>query len=352
MSSSCRRRRRRRRSLSASPAHPSSSTSQARPRRSTRLAAQARQRSSAADSTVAAATATTAAAPQDSRPLDPAKQFGLTGLTVLPIPDIEDIAATVQRHAEERYNQLLEGSSTQETLIYYNATTSHIDAIHSANPDRIYPGRITFFGNESGLLFFRMALPVHEVAHILLYDEVRDLVSQMGLRKIIVPVGSANYKGIGTRGKQGDSGIRPDPPRWAGNHFPSLVIEAGNSESFRRLYMDKDWWFDNSPLGQPQGDVRIVLLVKVERQTRRILVEQWYRSQLSPSQTIIIMPHPDKPFSLHDSRCWVVEGAPMVIPFEHVFLRPKQGGREMDIVLTEPFCATMGMQCWKSNTRI
>lgn len=89
--------------------------------------------------------------------------------------------------------------------------------------------------------------------------------------------------------------------------------------------MDKDWWFDNSPLDQPRGDVKIVLLVRVQRRTRRIFVEQWYRSQPSPSQTIIITPHPDKPFSLHESSHWVVEVAPMIIPFENVFLRPKQG---------------------------
>ena len=106
------------------------------PRRSARLAAQA-QRSTA-----------------NSAPDDPAEQFDLAGLTVLPIPSIENIA-TVYTHAEERRTQLNQGPA-QGTLIYYNATTAHLDALRSADPYEKYPGRITFFGGEIGLVFFRI----------------------------------------------------------------------------------------------------------------------------------------------------------------------------------------------------
>ena len=116
-------------------------------------------------------------------------------------------------------------------------------------------------------------MPVYEAAHLLLFHEIRDLIVQMGLKHAIQATGSSMYIGTGSKKKEGDSGIRPDPPRWAGDHFPTLVIEAGSSESLRLLHMDKDWWFDNSPPGQPRGDVRIVLLIKVERQRQRILIE-------------------------------------------------------------------------------
>jgi len=42
----------------------------------------------------------------------------------------------------------------------------------------------------------------------------------------------------------------------------------------------------------------------------------------------VIAPHLNKPFSPHGSDHWVVEGAPIVIPFKHVFIRPTQGERE------------------------
>ncbi|KAK5657199.1 hypothetical protein OQA88_3257 [Cercophora sp. LCS_1] len=297
------------------------------PRRSSRLAAQS---SSAAS--------------------DPAERFGLTGLTVLPIPNINDITIVFE-HAQELYTRLEQDTLTpQDTLIYYNATTSHLDALRSADTDGQYPGRITFFGDEIGLVFFRVLKPTHETAHLLLFRKIEHMIFQMGLADNYIPTGSAEYKGTGTKKKQGDSGLLPRPPRWAANHYPTLVIEAGNSESLPRLHKDKDWWFNNSPPNLPQGDVRVVLLIKVYPQTKRIIVEQWHCSlRQSPSTTVIIKQHPRKPFSLHDSSHWVVEGAPMVIPFQEVFLRPKQG-QDTDIILTNEFFADMAVKCWERDT--
>jgi len=172
------------------------------------------------------------------------------------------------------------------------------------------------------------------------------------LKHAIQATGSSTYNGAGYKKKEGDSGIRPDPPRSAGDYFPILVIEAGNSESLRLLHKDKDSWFNNSPPGQPRGDVRIVVLVKVERRRQHILVEQWYRGQQSPSHTVIIMPHTDKPIALYDASHWIVESAPMVIPFEDVFLRLPTRPRETNLVLTEQFFTNLGMQCWQSHTKV
>jgi hypothetical protein len=297
------------------------------PRRSSRIAAQT-QRSAA-----------------DRASEDPAERFGLAGLVVLPIPDIDDIA-TIHTHAKERSAQLLQGTSTQNALIYYNATTAHLDALDE------YPGRITFFGDEIGLVFFRIPLPIHETAHLLLYSETFSILSQMGLKDNIIPTGAATFKDPpGTKKKQGDSGFRPRPPRWAGNHFPTLVIEAGNSDSHPQLRKDRDVWFDISPPGQPRGDVKMVLLIKVYK-SKRIVVEQWHRSFCqSPTASVEIKPHPQRPFSLHDSSCWLIKGAPMVIAFHEVFLGPTQG-TETDIVLTRDFFARLAMLCWESDAAV
>jgi hypothetical protein len=173
----------------------------------------------------------------------------------------------------------------------------------------------------------------------------------MDLKKKLVATGTATFKGPGTKKKQGDSGIRPRPPRSAGNQFPTLVIEAGNSESLPQLYKDRDWWFDASPPGQPRGDVKMVLFIKVYK-SKRILIEQWHRFfYQSPTAKVEIKPHPQKPFSLHDSSCWLVEGAPMVIAFQEVFLRPAQG-TETDIILTKDFFAELAMLCWESDVTV
>ncbi|KAK5651237.1 hypothetical protein OQA88_12701 [Cercophora sp. LCS_1] len=65
---------------------------------------------------------------------DPAKRFGLGGLTVPPVPNINDIAL-VSQHAQELRALQDQGTPTQDALIYYNATTAHLDALRSADPD-------------------------------------------------------------------------------------------------------------------------------------------------------------------------------------------------------------------------
>lgn len=237
-----------------------------------------------------------------SSPSDAAEQFGLAGLTVLTIPDLDNIAA-VYHQAGERYDQLLEGSSTQDTLIYYGATASHMDALdayealdgYGLHPSPAYI-TTTFFGDESGLLFVRMLLPVHQAAHrFCLSTMITRWVVRMGLWRQMICSGSETYRGTNSSGikREAEDSIRP-VPRYAFDQFPTLVIASGSNESVLR--MEKDWWFVNSPPGQPagrpRGDVKIVLLVRVERQQKRIHVEKWYRGQQSPSQTVTVTPHP------------------------------------------------------------
>ena len=97
--------------------------------------------------------------------------------------------------------------------------------------------------------------------HLHLFLKIFSVLDRMGLLGKFFATGSTTYKRTGTKQKQGDSGLRLDPPRWAGNHYPTLVIEAGNTESFPQLHKDRDWWFDNSPPNLPQGDVKMVFLI-------------------------------------------------------------------------------------------
>ena len=290
-----------------------------------------------------------------------AERLGLAGLAILPMPGT-DIAATLHRLAHEYSNRLDSTglSATQDSLIFHGATAAHIEALNEADEDGRRPWRITFFGEENaGLLFLRMPEPVHEIAHSHLFLRLWKWVIQMGLEDNAYAVGASTYKGIGTRTKEGDNGLRPDPPRNCGNHFPTLAIEVGNGEGLPRLHMDKDWWFDNSPPGEPRGDVKMVLVVSIYHQTKRILLELWHRGYRTPSQPVTIMPHQHayKPFSLaaQDLQTnWIVTGAPLVIPFEHVFLRPRRGDfeTETDFILSEEHLAKFAVGCWKAETTV
>ncbi|EAW17080.1 uncharacterized protein NFIA_004360 [Aspergillus fischeri NRRL 181] len=79
------------------------------------------------------------------------------------------------------------------------------------------------------------------------------------------------------KGKEADDCFIPPTRQARGNQstgWPSLVIDAGVSESLTRLREDARWWFENS-----EGAVRTVILLGIKRTQRTIRLEKW---QLSP----------------------------------------------------------------------
>ncbi len=142
---------------------------------------------------------------------------------------------------------------------------------------------MTYFGEDYyGLLFFRIPTALHECAHLGLIRLLHDKAWNLGLDHALVSICTTRYEpynSVWKKCKQGDSGMRPDPPRDHQREFPSLVVECGNSESYPRLLEDRDWWFNNSPPGSFYGDVKVVITVKVDSRTRRLLIEQWHRGQ-------------------------------------------------------------------------
>ncbi|KAJ5565638.1 hypothetical protein N7535_007276 [Penicillium sp. DV-2018c] len=56
---------------------------------------------------------------------------------------------------------------------------------------------------------------------------------------------------------------RSRSPQW-----PTVVVEVGVSESYRKLRADADWWLPNS-----RGDVKLVVIVSVSRRTPNIRFE-------------------------------------------------------------------------------
>lgn len=318
---------------------------------------------------------------------DPVHRLCLSGLTVLPIPSVDKIT-DIFRQAENHGAQLAT-TSNQETLIYRNATTAHLDALaahidttrakalaeyldalgspnhsddrwaahrnyHNAiGRDGTYPGLVTFFGNDSGLLFFKMSSMVSSSAQNFLHRRIVGWGVQMGLELAYWPYAVQTHKQKDQQ-KQIDWSVQPLPLRGSGNHFPTVVIEQGSSQM--GLRKEKDWWFENSPPDHPQGDVKMVVLIKLDRPAKSITVEVWDRDNVQV-QTVTITPHPEESLSTEvrppwrfplEGSCWVVKGGPLVIPFESVFLRPKKT-KETDLVIDDPTFVMMARQAWRSE---
>lgn len=90
--------------------------------------------------------------------------------------------------------------------------------------------------------------------------------------------GSWKAKGSGTfrtghpggDGGESDSAGGPRPARGGHGAWPTLVIEAGYSESLQQLRRDMRWWFDAS-----NHQVKIVILAKFNHREREIQLEKW-----------------------------------------------------------------------------
>ncbi|PWW72251.1 hypothetical protein C7212DRAFT_337561, partial [Tuber magnatum] len=70
--------------------------------------------------------------------------------------------------------------------------------------------------------------------------------------------------------KEADSAIRPTAFRPLETDWPTVVSECGVSESLQRLRTDSNWWLANSA-----HDIKIVLLISVNKPQRKIHLEQW-----------------------------------------------------------------------------
>lgn len=120
--------------------------------------------------------------------------------------------------------------------------------------------------------------------------------------------------------------------------WPALVIEAGLSESMARLRADASWWIGNS-----NGAVRIVILIKISRRQRTITIvkcvpeqspvtstrsNQSGAPQMRPREVSMIEINQ----SVAPSR---ITGAPLILEFAEVIGRPPALPTEVDIQFSD-----------------
>lgn len=173
------------------------------------------------------------------------------------------------------------------------------------------------------LILVKMESHTHGYAHSLFNNELVGKLNIMhGHSKDIRGFGGAHVQGK-DRMKRADQIYQPRTlPRHRSRHWPSLVLETGNTEGQRKLESDIDWW-----LTQSNGDVKSAITIAVNSRVKQILFCQWhgdnprqrvYRNELSQDgRGAIKTSNPD----------------PLVITFEHLFLRPASGN-EQDFTFT------------------
>ncbi|RFU24231.1 hypothetical protein B7463_g12109, partial [Scytalidium lignicola] len=187
-------------------------------------------------------------------------------------------------------------------------------------------------------LIIKLPSEIHERAHRSLGSDIICRADRMGLsRAEHLELGATLYTSENDSKKEADSSyvnntIHPRPKK----RWPSLVIEAGYSESINRLRTDARWWISLS-----KHAVRIVLLIKVNPNRRRVTIEKWIPDpNPNPRVTRNRGPYPAAlvatiAINQSNANASTITGGPLILEFDEVFLRPANNPPEHDIVFSQ-----------------
>ncbi|KAK7431126.1 hypothetical protein QQZ08_002407 [Neonectria magnoliae] len=194
--------------------------------------------------------------------------------------------------------------------------------------------RLFFYSTETETLVVKFPSTPHEDLHVRIYDELVIASVANGSRSHSKGYGSTTYfmrkTGRMTAAGEGDSSFGPIPATH-NDRFPTVIIEAGWTQTSPAIHAKMHWWFDVS-----DGAVKIVLLAIASVSHRQITVEKWKLGVANPRpgatttrssssmvpilhQILIITRTPGT--SNNNPASFQVTGTPLRLEFEDVFLR-------------------------------
>ncbi|KAL7955330.1 hypothetical protein V8C34DRAFT_248692 [Trichoderma compactum] len=258
------------------------------------------------------------------------------------------------------------GNAAGDALVVTQVSPQAFEEIDSAREAGIRKIRCSLYTAATQMLIITIPTPSHEAAHRHLEAAMTIERAAMGVERDWLYGGSATFKEMAgdtvvTSG-EGDSVGQPKSMRPSLDHWPTLVIEAGLSQTLASLRVKAYWWFSASIY-----EVKIVLLLKLNGRKESMLIEQWTALQphrhgatmthaattLRPRciQSISITrdptihnAHPDR---LSNSR-YVVQGGPLRLAFTDLFLRqPTPGSMEGDIVINDETLRDIALATWR-----
>ncbi|KAL2174521.1 uncharacterized protein P884DRAFT_230060, partial [Thermothelomyces heterothallicus CBS 202.75] len=174
--------------------------------------------------------------------------------------------------------------ATGDFLIVTHVSPRHFTRIERERQKRRRKFRFRRYDSDTQILFITIPTGVHEALHLELNGIYLEELSRMGLslRHAWSLIGAETFRQDhpGGNSGEGDSTGGPRPERSRGR-WPTLVIEAGYSETLQELHNDMRWWFRAS-----NHDVKIVILAKFYYQQRYILLERWEEENSYPQGAI------------------------------------------------------------------
>ncbi|KAK0720179.1 hypothetical protein B0H67DRAFT_599735 [Lasiosphaeris hirsuta] len=151
--------------------------------------------------------------------------------------------------------------TTGDYLTVTNVSPNHFTEIQREREKRRRKFRFRRYESDPRILVITIPTDLHEALHLGLYMGYRDQLVRNDRER--------SWKNIGNGG-EGDSTGGPRPECVGAGKWPTLVIEAGDSETLDGLHNDMRWWFRTS-----NHQVKIAILAKFDHRQHHILIEKW-----------------------------------------------------------------------------
>jgi hypothetical protein len=274
---------------------------------------------------------------------------GLEGVPVRIFTTIKSMQEAIDSRRKKS-----KASKASPYLIFRLVTTNNLlDIEHARESGEIDRGvRMTHYVDWT-ILIVKVPTVEHEASHGIFRDQF--LIGEtilMGLRWELISIGATTFK-TPRVSKEGDSALKPLSMRPRGADWPTIVLESGWSESLTRLRQDAHIWLENS-----RGDVKIVLLFSIGRTARTMIIEKWENRPVPANppvptnrpatrSTTRTIPTQIQAITI-DSDSNTVNGAPLTLEFEKIFLRQAVPPLEHDFTFTAQDLSTFATIFWGS----
>ncbi|KAF4154112.1 hypothetical protein CNMCM8927_001751 [Aspergillus lentulus] len=203
-----------------------------------------------------------------------------------------------------------------------------------------------FFPQVRTLVARMPASEVHEEAHAELNNTLMIKLAAMNVRSQLRSLIGADVV-TPTRTKKPHQSYKPVkfPADYSGR-WPSMVIETAFSESQSKLANDARWWLNASG-----GELKTVITIAVQKKREAITIDKWEAisrpTRGDPGKMVpevvqkVTMTREGGDAPVH------ITGAPLIIEFEKLFLRPAEEEKgERDVVFSHDNLAEIADLVW------
>ncbi|KJR84181.1 uncharacterized protein SPSK_09660 [Sporothrix schenckii 1099-18] len=281
---------------------------------------------------------------------------------------VPDVTFSNTKALFEQIDDARENSDT-DSLVVGHISVNEFRAMEAERERRGRRSRF-FFLPDLACLMVTIPTRHHERAHLEMYDCIQDVIKDMGLADQWRHDGGATFdppgdaSGSGEGDSSGGPSSRRDPHDDA--FWPTLVIEAGVSQTLPWLRIKAKWWLTASNF-----HMKVVVLVKLLVATSTIQIEQWVaelsrpqrpgatttRASHAANQPVVkqevlmhwVGPLPllQTPLNRRTLSNFRVKGAPLVLRFKDLMDRPPvPAAGEHDILISEVRLQRMAMRVW------